>query len=197
MTLSGMKALPETTVTVTSLPLPDSLATITTDTGAFAPGHRDFARYDTPGLCLAAAHWANRVLERTLAAQALHDTVYHSASQLIQPAGVSAVAKACYADQKRVAMTGRQTGDLPTRVALALMAQDDSLAHALATRWIALGSTLAAQNAIRLQLIEGYYMDVEPTRMDAIDHLVTELDAQGQPADFRSHAGSGCHPHVY
>ena len=31
------------------------LATITTDTGAFAPGHRDFARYDNPGLCRAAA----------------------------------------------------------------------------------------------------------------------------------------------
>src|SRR5579863_8208592 len=44
------------------------LATITTDTGAFAPGNRDFTRYDTPGLCLVAAVIVQAYSQRTLAA---------------------------------------------------------------------------------------------------------------------------------
>ena len=52
----------------------DTLATITTDTGAFAPGHKDFSRYTKVGLCLMAVQHALGVLQRPLAAQVFQDT---------------------------------------------------------------------------------------------------------------------------
>src|ERR1035437_7796607 len=72
------------------------LATITTDTGAFAPGHRDFSRYDTPGLCLAAAKWTRHVLHRTLEA---HDSLFllreTPERDILGSGGTAAIAQTC------------------------------------------------------------------------------------------------------
>ena len=51
------------------------LAGITTDTGAFAPGHKDFAHYNVPGLCLAAAENYSALTHHSLAAQLFADTL--------------------------------------------------------------------------------------------------------------------------
>ena len=51
----------------------DQVAAMSIDTGAFAPGHRDFTPYTTPGMCRAAAFTSRHVLWRTLAAQGKHD----------------------------------------------------------------------------------------------------------------------------
>lgn len=102
------------------------LARITTDTGAFAPGHRDWTRYETLDLCLAAARDARQTLRRSLATQALrqHSIEYDTVGN----GGTALVARACGA---RFTLRTVAPSDLSRLFTLAIAEQNDSLVQAV------------------------------------------------------------------
>lgn len=108
------------------------LAMITTDTGAFAPGHRDFSNYDTPGLCLAAARVTRINLHHSLAAQEIGDTL---AVDTIGLGGTAPVARACGA---RFTLANTNVQHLNDLFGLALYEQNDTLAQAIWTKMMGL-----------------------------------------------------------
>lgn len=113
--------LPDTTIE-------PQLATITADTGAFAPGHRDFARYDTPLFCEEAALSARATAKRRVAAQALEDTLAPF-SDTVGLAAAGGVARACGA---RFTLANTPVGvDRDDLFDLAVLEQNDSLALAI------------------------------------------------------------------
>src|ERR1035437_3084756 len=76
ITLNPRQSLAELTlVTARGDSILDRLATITTDTGAFFPGHTSFPRYTVPSLCLAAAHNTLDVVQGTIAVRTHLDTI--------------------------------------------------------------------------------------------------------------------------
>ena len=97
------------------------LATITTDTGAFAPGHRDFSHYDTPSLCRAAARVARASFQTSVAAQAIGDTL---SEDTIGVGGTALVARAC---GSRFTLANTDRRDLGDLFDLALHEQNDTL----------------------------------------------------------------------
>ena len=102
--------------------------TITTDTGAFAPGHRDFSRYDVPTFCLQAARRTDELItKRTLAVQLRMDTVVAADTAGLW-AEVVRVARACGARFTLGTTPPWALGDL---FELAMYAQNDSLMRAL------------------------------------------------------------------
>lgn len=176
--------------------LPARLATITTDTGDFALGHRDFSRYDTPGWCRAAALTTLRILRRSLAAQESLDTLSAMPAQDTQPAGVTTLARACGA---RFRAAGTPAADLPDLFKLALREQDDTLALAVLARQMALAPTAAVRDALRMDAIEmmiginkvetGRFHDIvefedaaEPARLKGAEVLIAQIDALGPSA---------------
>ena len=109
--------------------VPDSLAMITTDTGAFAPGYKDYSRYLIPELCVAAARNAGDVMTRPLATQIWLATIRdYAPEQDSLPTRVSQIARACGAH-----FTVEKTDEenLPALFNLALLERNDSLARAV------------------------------------------------------------------
>lgn len=159
-----------------SLTQPDSVATVTTDTGAFAPGHKTFTRYSAPGICVAAALDASDVLRRSLTAQAVLDTIRETApTRDTLPAGVAAVARVCGA---HFTIAGTAVQDLPDLFTLALLEHDDSLAHLVVQRRVALAAGVAARDTILLDAISEY-LAAEPARVTAAGAMVAQMDALG------------------
>lgn len=99
------------------------LATITTDTGDFAPGHRDFSRYDNPGLCLAAAQVTHAQFQGSIATQELQDTL--PAGDTIGIGATMPVARAC---GQRFRLATTPTPALGALFNLAIYEGDDTLA---------------------------------------------------------------------
>lgn len=164
------------TVDTTHAVLPPHLATITTDTGALAPGHRDFSRYRAPQLCLAAVQTTRAALQRTLVAQATAAALQRTPQRDTVPAAVITVARVCVA-HFQVARTS--LSDLPSLFVLALFAQQDSVAHAVLARQLA----LAQSDSIRAQALEAAvvnYLAAAPARVADAEALVAQVDAQGR-----------------
>jgi hypothetical protein len=151
------------------------LSTITTDTGDFAPGNREFSRFSSPAMCLGAVDVARATLRRSVASQVNHvlrDTVFGGETL---PAGAVAVARTCL---RRFAVATISARDLPDMFTLALQAGQDSIAHAGVTRQLALASDGAGRIAILQQSITGY-LQAEPSRVAAAEAAVARIDAVG------------------
>lgn len=155
------------------------LATITTDTGALAPGNREFSRFTHPGECIVAANIAWRSNQRsiatTLARTFLRDTA--AAGDTLSPAAV-AVARACLA---RFSLAQIAAVHLPDLFTLALQAGNDSLAHAVLMRRLALATSVTEQSAVLLQTVKSY-IHAKPRRFAAADSITARIDALGPAA---------------
>ena len=170
---------PITTAGDRSVSSSDSLATITTDTGALAQGDKDFTRYRVPGMCLALAENARSVLRRSLAAKVILDTIQTTAPERdTLPRGVVTLARACGA---RFTVANVTPWDLPDLFMLALLAERDSLADAVLQRRVTLVTNTAAKGWL-LQQAATIYLAAEPARVAAATAVVAQADALGLAA---------------
>lgn len=110
---------------------PAQLASITTDTGAFTPGHRDFARYTTPLECVAAVAGESRAARSTVAVLTTLDTLQDASADTIGLDRVRRVARACGA---RFTLANTPPTDVPILLSLAVAAQNETAAQAIFTR---------------------------------------------------------------
>ena len=143
------------------------LATITTDTGAFAVGHRDFSRYDTPRYCVAAASVARRSFERGVASQLL---AWRKATDTVGLGATAVVARAC---GSRFTLNNTPQPELGDLFELALYAQNDTLAAAVLARLVAVG---------RMTWEDGMHWYLDFGRLAAADALLAQVDAKGPTA---------------
>ena len=150
----------------------DSLASITTDTGDFAPGHRDFTAYQTPLLCWEAANEVRMTSRRTLAAQAVVRRLQDTPERDTLPADVARIARACGA---RFTLANTAVADLPDLISLALLANNDTLAQRALAHYVALQSTDSAKIRVMLDAVERY-LEAEPARVTAAESLASQLD---------------------
>lgn len=111
--------------TVPDTALPATLATISTDTGALAPGHRDFAHYDAPGLCLAAAKVTYDLARRNLEDQLSMDTTRDARHDTVGIAAARAIRQQCFS---RAGVVDTFSQDNVLRFRVALLLRDDDLA---------------------------------------------------------------------
>jgi hypothetical protein len=164
--------------TATGPTLPRELATITTDTGAFAPGHRDWSRYTTLEMCLAAVVHTRDVLRRSIEAQAAADLLSRTPERDTLPREAVQIARAC---GRRFTLAQVAPKDLDLLFTLALYANDDSLAHATWERRVAAATTDSARAEILSETLQGY-LAAEPARLSATADVVDRLDALGPSA---------------
>ena len=160
--------------------LPERLATISTDTGEFQPGHKDFSRYSSIGFCLAAARTTNWMGQSSLASQQMMLDPQWSMHAAGTPVvgQVADIARAC---GSHFTVTETSPRDLPWLFDLALAEQNDSLAHAILERRLALATEPRARNNVLLETI-GQYLNALPVRLAAADSIVTQCDAHGASA---------------
>lgn len=137
-----------------------ALSTISTDTGAFAPGRTTFTTYDRPGLCLAAATATLANARRTLDVQILRDTIRDESIDTVGVRAAAAVVRGC---GTQFLATDTATGDLPTLFALARMMQNDTLALRILDMQVARAQTPAQQATLRLDALTSF-LGVERTR---------------------------------
>ena len=91
--ICGQSTTPSTTTANTAIPA--SLTGITTDTGAFRPGHTDFARYANPLACVDAATWASLAARANLMVIQTLDTLEDITADTFGLANVRTVARTC------------------------------------------------------------------------------------------------------
>lgn len=144
------------------------LTTITTDTGALAPGHRDFSRYDTPGMCLAALAETRAIAQGSLKAQAFADTTRDVGRDTTGIGRAALVARACLSrfDSAKVVPS-----DLPQLFSIALILRDDTLALRALSKRISRAVTAEEASAIRLSALVsllGLEYIVYPSSLDGL-----------------------------
>jgi hypothetical protein len=166
----GIRANSDTTL------LPKSLATITTDTGDLAPGHRDFARYTDIRMCLAAAAITRDVLRHSLKARDNLEKVRETPERDTLPASVAVAARNCAA---RFTVAGTAAKDLPLLFDLALYAGNDSMAHSVLARLVTGAPTVADKQKI-LTSYAIRYLKAEPARVAAADSIEAQIDKLGE-----------------
>lgn len=129
--------------------VPAALATITTDTGALQPGHRDFSRYTSVFMC-----WAAVRLERIKAHTAFQHQKGGGAryGDTLGNGIVAPIARAC---TKRFPLTAGPIlpQELPYRLELAVAAQDDPLIQAMLARLVTAVQT-PAENAVVMRYLK-------------------------------------------
>lgn len=164
------------------------LQTITTDTGAFAPGHRDFTHYTTPDMCLAAAELTRAHALVTLQVQALQiNDLDKNHDLLADTSGLGAaasVARACGARFTRTSVPPNNlTPDgLTTLFELAMYQQNDTLAQR------ALALLLTHQHSFQDSLgIYDYGLDhyLKTGKTAMAKALVGQVDVPGAKASQR------------
>lgn len=178
----------------------DSLAHVTTDTGALAPGHKTFTRYETPGMCLAGAWNARDIAQRAIntrmwrmldSLHAIEDPSARGDSGRITrdtlPTAAITVARTCGA---RFSVNTVPTGQLLDYLQLALVAQNDTLARNIVTRWLDQARTPAARDSA-WQLGLGAYLAAKPARIAASEALVAQLDTSSRDAMASRMSGHG------
>lgn len=160
----------------------DSLTTITTDTGALAPGDRDFSRYSNLALCLLADLRERTLLRSNVTASAVLDTLHDLQTDTVATKRVAAVAQAC--GGTRLTVTGTPSLELPFLTLVALDAGDDSVSLAAALRFAA----AAPDTTHMLQTLDWaertFLYDVPPARVALAETVVTRIDALGPSATF-------------
>lgn len=163
-----------------------TFSTITTDTGEFAPGHRDFQRYTTPLSCLVASHNAEATAKMRLTARAHFDSLEHQPARDTQPTTVVAITRACAV---RFSLAATAPHDLPLLFGLALRVGNDTLAHAVVTRRLELATTAAERTRIRLLALSaflgvhaiddsapGFAEVAEPANLSAATAVMREIE---------------------
>ena len=159
--------------------VPDSLASVTTDTGAFASGPTGFTHFTVPGLCAAMAQYTSIVQRQSASAQAELDTIRTVApTHDTLPASAITVAQRC---GTRFAVAETPPAELTDLFTLALQSNNDALAHAVVERKLTLASTAAARDTVLLAAIGGY-LAAEPARVSAAEAVVAKIDARGPTA---------------
>ena len=150
------------------------LASITTDTGAFASGPHDYGKY-TPDLCRSAIRSAEYRARRSLMLTQVLDTL-HSTARDTTGAGVGAtIARSCAMRFVNAATTVQERFAL---LDLALAAQQDSLVRAVITQRLAATSTPSVGDALTLNAMD-LYLTVLPTRLAGAEWLAARLDSLG------------------
>ena len=156
------------------------VATITTDTGAFAPGWRDFSRYTDVGQCLVAAKDQYERGQRSLAARQRGDV----ADIYMDTVGVGAtvpIARACMA---RFTMATTPQRDWDRLFELALYARDSKLALAVLNAQLARARPRAAMPHVRAvpdsvgrytEAMEAFYSHGWP---QAAESLASDIDTR-------------------
>lgn len=144
--------------------LPAALATITTDTGAFAPGHKDFAHYTTPALCGGAAAMARWVVMRQY--PAVQDDSF----------GLGAAAQVARTCGARFTAANTKPEDLRLLYELELYAQQDTEAEALAQRLVPAGTAATVRDTLELGLLQ---LALDDGRAAVAETLWTRLDRAG------------------
>ena len=142
------------------------LATITTDTGAFAPGHRDFSRYTDPGLCLAATEMTRASVQLPLAARVDQD------NDTVGIGAAASIVRACTNQWARFPLASAKARDLYDLLLLSTYTESDTLTEAIVGR---LGRGISPSALLGLFL--------QRRRLAEIQKLMTQIDAKG--------AGSG------
>ena len=167
-------------------PLPPALASITTDTGAFAPGHQNFSDYTVPGLCAAAAATTAEVLRNPLPARQAYDTLNQMPDKDTLPPKARQVARACGA-----AFTLQNTDSLqwPSLFDLAVMSGNDSLARTVVARRLETTATPQGRQAIERATVSAYLGQpadglhpAQPARPDLAAMLESQWDQQMSPS---------------
>lgn len=149
-----------------------SLATITTDTGAFAPGNRDFRRYTTPGWCRGAAIQVRDVLRGSPVARAILDTLVDMQQDTVGVQAVAIIARSC---GTHFTVAGTAVQDLPDLFELALLAQNDTLARAILARQVSLATTATERNFVQLGAFHAV-LAATPTRIALAESILASLD---------------------
>jgi hypothetical protein len=160
----------------------DSVLGETIDTGAFAPGNRDFSRYTVPEMCVATVRSADES-SHAVAAQyelaVLHDTAPERDTLSAQS---TAMARACGA---RFTLTGTAPTDLPGLFTLALMMGNDQFAQDIVRRQLTLAPDANTRQAILAAAVQGY-AGAKPARLSDANWAVTMADSLA----LRDHANS-------
>jgi hypothetical protein len=160
--------------------LPAALATITTDTGEFAPGHRDFTRYTDPLLCSIAAQNTALAQTRTLLAQARKESLRADPVRDTQPTTVISIARAC---GERFHILNTKPEDLPALFNLALRVKNDTLAAAILSRLLTLASKPAERTVLQLGALRAY-LGIPPLDMSQIIFLAGDGPAKNPTDGF-------------
>ena len=154
----------------------DSLATITTDTGALAPGDRDYSRYPNLAFCVLAAERQQALLRSSVTAHAVLDTLRDRQADTVGFTRVAAVARACAGS--RLTVAGTAVSALPFLIELAVDAGADTVALAASLRDAASAPDTA--HAIRaLAWAEQLFLEAAPARVALAETVATRLDALG------------------
>lgn len=162
-----------------------NLATITTDTGAFAPGNKDFTRFAVPAQCIAAVEIARDQGRRTLAWQIALRMIHETTPERdTVPPGVATVAQACRT-QAHFTATGVSASELPDLWMLALLEQNDTLAQAVLHRQLALAPNVAVKDTILCHVVETY-LHATPARVTDAETVLARVDAL--PVTEQNHA---------
>ena len=162
------------------------LATMTADTGAFAPGYDAFSRFTVPGMCLAAVN--NLILTHTqhqsLAEVRAADRNLFEMGPLADtlPASIVAVARSCAA--RFSIETLRDDGQLSDLFPVLLMAKQDALAQQVLARRLAIATTSAKRDTIRDSTIAAY-LAAHPARVAAAQALAAQVESLGSSSGVR------------
>jgi hypothetical protein len=152
----------------------DSLSGITTDTGAFAPGGRDFSRFTLPEQCVGAVQEATDDARHSLAVRYRLLTLQDSAPELdTLPQAAVRIARACGA---RFALAQTAPTDLPSLFTLALMQGNDTLANAVLHRQLSAATTPDTQEAVLADAV-WRYLTAEPARVAAAEVACAVADS--------------------
>ena len=147
----------------------ESLASITTDTGDFAPGHRDFSRYATPLWCVSAAWWTEQRYKGKLKA---------STSLRQRTDSVVRVTRACRAAH-HMTVAGIPPQQLNDLLDVALWEQNDALARAVINRMLA---PLNRRQRVDAQLaLLARIVTPDSVIVPLAEWVVAQIDALGQP----------------
>lgn len=152
-----------------------SAPAITTDTGALAPGHRNFSRYSTPSLCLSAVESELATAHRSLAAQAAATALLRTPERDTLPTNVIMVARSCIAPFTVRTLPARELRSL---FVLALAAGKDSLAESVLDRQVVAATTDSARVRLFAAALADY-LAASPARVDAARALLVRAQRPG------------------
>ena len=180
-TQSGTQASPPVSAAVPPA-LPPALASITTDTGALAPGHKTFRDYTVPGLCAAAAATTAEVLRNPLPAMQAYDTLRLMPDKDTLPRQARQVAHACGA---QFTLQTTAPSQWPWLFDLAMLAGNDALAGQVVARRLAAAATPQERQTIERAMVAVYLGQpaaglhpAEPARPDLATLLESHWDQE-------------------
>jgi hypothetical protein len=137
------------------------------------PGHLDFGRYDTPGVCSQAV-----ASDIGTARRARFDPGPYQPDRDTLPPSARNDAQRCGTRFEPTTVAERARLNL---VRLALSRGDEKLAQAAGNQWIAAERTPVAK-ARAMELLAGAYLNAVPMQRAAADAMARRLDSLGRPA---------------